>query len=243
MATDLILKHTKRVALELSNICNLAYCHKECPASLPKEKKVLPSARVVEVLEALGRLEFRGYIAFYGYSEPLIDPRVGYFIKAAKIACPGCTPSVTSNGFMLTQTMLEDLAALGLGHMRVSAYGGTEFERLSKLKPPSGFELKVRLRGGGAWKHRIDDYERKPDGRKVPCYCPLVDIQINCEGRVRICCADYQNRHIFGDLAKESLEEILRSGRMQSVYSELTNGIRKAHLCQRCGIQRTWSSV
>jgi len=244
MPTDPILVHTKRVAFELSNICNMGYAHPQCPASLvkPEDRRVLPSAVVYTVLDSLGAMEFKGYVAFYGYSEPLVDPRLVSMIQYATRACPGCKPSVTTNGFMLTQTMLDDLAAAGLCHARVSAYGTQEYKRLCGLKPPFA-EFKVRLRGGTAWKHRIDDYDREPNPHKAPCFCPLIDIQINCKGQIRICCADYQNRHIFGDLATETFEAILRSGKMQAVYSELTKGIRKAHLCRRCGIQRHWKGV
>lgn len=235
-----LLKDTDRVVLELSNICNLAYCHKECPASLvkPEERRVLPTRIARHVIETLGALAYKGYITFYGYSEPLIDPRLQTLIEFARVACPGAKPSITTNGFMLTEGMLEELTAAGLAYCRVSAYGKPEYDRLMKVKAGARIPVSVRLMGGDKWRHRIEDYEAPKRGFKDPCFSPLIDIRVLVDGRVGLCCVDYKNLHTFGDLKTGSFEDVLRSGRLQALTEELKSGKRTLDLCQRCGVAR-----
>jgi hypothetical protein len=240
MSTDPILKDTDRVVLELSNICNLAYCHKECPASLvkPEDRKVMPSRIARGVIETLGRFDYGGYITFYGYSEPLIDPRLQMLVELAKSACPGAKPSVTTNGFMLTAQMLEDLTVAGLAYVRVSAYGKSEYDRLMGVKAGARIPVSVRLMGGDKWRHRINDYEAKKTGFNEPCFSPLIDIRVLVDGRVGLCCVDYKNLYSAGDLNLESFEDILRHGHLQALTAELKAGKRTLDLCQRCGVAR-----
>ncbi|MBE3109323.1 MAG: SPASM domain-containing protein [Acidobacteria bacterium] len=240
MSTDPLFKDTDRVVLELSNICNLAYCHKQCPASLvkPEERRVLPAQIARHVIETLGRFDYSGYITFYGYSEPLTDPRLQTLIEHAKAACPNSKPSVTTNGFMLTDEMLADLTVAGLAYVRVSAYGKPEYDRLMKVKAKAKIPVSVRLMGGDKWRHRIEDYEAKKTGFKEPCFSPLIDIRVLVDGRVGLCCVDYKNLYTFGDLNKESFEDIMRSGRLQTLTEEHRAGIRTLDLCQRCGVAR-----
>lgn len=237
---DPILKDTDRVVLELSNICNLAYCHKECPASLvkPEDRQVMPTAIARGVIETLGRLNYKGYITFYGYSEPLIDPRLQSLVELAKAVCPGSKPSVTTNGFMLTDQMLEELTVAGLAYVRVSAYGKAEYDRLLKVKASGRIPVSVRLMGGDKWRHRIEDYEAPKKGFKDPCFSPLIDIRVLVDGRIGLCCVDYKNANAFGDLNTETFEEVLRSGRLQAATEELKRGKRTLDLCQRCGVAR-----
>jgi MoaA/NifB/PqqE/SkfB family radical SAM enzyme len=227
---------TERVVFELSNICNYASVHPQCPASLFKEKKVLRREVVRNVLELLGFHGYRGMVSFYGYSEPLIDPRLGLFIRMVKEVCPNARPTVTTNGFMLTQETLDELTAEGLAYARVSAYSKPEFDRISALK--AAIPVSVRMMGGTKWRRRIENYADPKRGYNRPCHAPLVDIRITVEGKVGLCCVDYLSKHTFGDLRTESFDEIFFSGRLHALYGELVRGVRTLDLCQRCGVQR-----
>ena len=50
-------------------------------------------------------------------------------------------------------------------------------------------------------------FERK--GIQVPCYHLLHDITILWDGRVNLCCMDYDGKVILGDLNKQTLKEII----------------------------------
>jgi hypothetical protein len=233
-----VFEHTERVTLELSNRCNYAYGHKRCPASLATEPIILPAAIVDQVLGTLREYGFAGRIAFYGYSEPLIDPRLSSFLQAARTACPQSDLMVKSNGWYLDQTLLDELADTGLTTCIISAYTDKEMERLSALDGERFRVWKVRRMGGDKWRERLDNYERDPIPPKKDCHAPLIDVRVTCKGHVGLCCVDYAHMHTFGDLRKERLEDILRSGRLQAVYEGLTQMDRQLHLCQRCGVAR-----
>lgn len=232
-----LFKETQRVTFELSNICNYASIHPLCPTSKFTEKKVLPAAVVRGVMDVLGAEGYSGWVAFYGYSEPLIDPRFMSLVEYAKKVCPGCRPMVTTNGFMLTQEMLDDLGEAGFSYARISAYTEPEYQRLAALRSKK-VELHVRKMGGEKWRPRIGDYDKPENGFKAPCFAPLIDIRITLAGKVGLCCVDYEDRYDFGDLREKPFLEIVGSGKLQEIQAGLKAGRRALPLCRRCGVSR-----
>lgn len=81
-------KFTKRVSIELSNLCNYASIHKKCPINKIKSPIILSSKIVYSIFNTLKKFSFSGQIAFHTYNEPLIDPRLFKFIEVAKKSCP-----------------------------------------------------------------------------------------------------------------------------------------------------------
>lgn len=238
-----LFAHTERVTFELSNICNYSIIHPQCPTSIFKEKIVLRRAVVDRVLEDLGSVGYKGWITFYAYSEPLIDPRFQSFIERAKRVVPGCQTMVTTNGFMLTPETAEELGEAGLDFARVSAYTDAEFKRLSAI-PEGKMKIHVRRMGGGKWRERISNYQDpvRPASWK-PCFAPLIDVRVTTGGKVGLCCVDYENRHTFGDLAAASLLDVLRSGILHDEYARLTKSERTLDLCRRCSVARKTGGI
>lgn len=243
MTNDLdLFKNTERVTFELSNLCNYAIIHPKCPASKFTEKIVLRKAIVLDTLDALGAAQYSGWITFYAYSEPLIDPRFQAFVERAKKSCPTSKVMVTTNGYMLTPEMADELGEAGLDFARVSAYTDEEFARLSAIKSKS-MKIHVRRMGGDKWRSRLGNYTDPINHLTAPCFAPLIDVRITTRGKVGLCCVDYENRHTFADLAATPFLEVMRSGILQAEFDRLTRGDRHLDLCRRCTVSRKHGGI
>lgn len=228
-----ILKYTSRVSIELSNLCNYAEIHKKCPLHDVTEPTILPTKIVFNVLDTLKSNDFQGTIAFHTYNEPLMDPRLFKFIEYAHDVCPKSEIYICTNGYYLNQILLDELINIGVSKIHVSAYSKSEFKRLSKLKSNISFSVEMM---------KLDDrlhlYETKENNRKKPCYAPLNEIIIAREGCISLCCLDWQRLYTYGNLYKQTLEEVIRSGELHAVYKKLSKGERFLPICKKCGWSR-----
>jgi 2-deoxy-scyllo-inosamine dehydrogenase (SAM-dependent) len=235
-----LLEHTSRVSFELSNRCNYAHQHKHCPLYLKRnDEPVILEGRIIEdVIGYLERNKWKGKVSFHTYNEPLIDPRLIYIIRAitepslCKMMPPQIKPVILTNGYYLTQDIAIELEDAGVEEIVVSAYSDAEEERLKKIKVDIPYKVIRRKLDDRLYMYVSD----LANYQKVPCYAPLSEICIACTGEVRLCCYDWQNEHTFGNLYKDSFEDVLK--RMKPVYDRLIQGDRYLHLCQRCESSR-----
>lgn len=225
-----IFKRTKRVTLELSNLCNWSKEHERCPAHYYKEHVILPERIVRNVLETCRAYSFKGVIAFHIYNEPGIDPRLMYFIKLTKEMLPGSFIFLLTNGWYFTQTLAEEYEQHGVDFIDISTYNP---EDAKKIK---GVSLSIPIR---VLEEPLDDrmtwYGKEVKERiRHPCYYPLYDICISCKGFVVLCPYDWKRVIRFGDLNKESLKKILQKKEMRAIYEDLSAGRRTREICRGC---------
>jgi MoaA/NifB/PqqE/SkfB family radical SAM enzyme len=227
-------RRTKRVSLELSNICNYADTHRRCPLHNVTERRVLPERVVVHVLETCRAHDFQGVVAFHMYNEPGIDPRLMRFIILTKELMPRSRVFLLTNGWYLDQGLAEEYERHGVDYLGISVYGDEEAERLARIR------LTIPVR---RIREEHDDrkgwYSGPPrEPWQQPCYYPLYDVCVTHTGTVRLCPYDWQGNHVFGDLERDSLADILHGEPIQAVYEKLSSGIREFDVCRRCGRSR-----
>ncbi len=220
---------TKRIAFELSNICNYATIHAKCPLNCAGEKKILSENIVYKVLESLKTNDYRGYIAFDVYNEPCIDPRLMMFIKKTREMLPKAKIAIQSNGFYFDQTLAEELEKNGVGIIRVSSYNPLGFERLSKIKLNIPFKVTPIILDD-----RMKIYELPENGSTRPCLAPLNEVLVTHDCKLALCCWDWKRQNVFGDLNTQSIEEILLSDEVRDLYNSLSKGERRLDICKRC---------
>lgn len=229
-----LFKYTSRITFELSNLCNYAPIHNKCPLYCETDKIILPKKIVFSVLDCLQKNQFEGLIAFHMYNEPLIDPRLFLFLNAVKEKCPKSQIVIWTNGFYLNQVIVDELIDAGVTSLIVTAYTNEENERLNKLKAKIHLEV-----NSGYFDDRMRLYNKKPiEEEKNPCYAPLNDICITRDGKVGLCCLDWKRQYCFGDLNKQSMEEILLQSEIFNSYLELSRGNRIYDICKVCGWSR-----
>jgi MoaA/NifB/PqqE/SkfB family radical SAM enzyme len=225
-----LFKYTNKVSIELSNLCNYSMIHKKCPINKIKTPIILPSKIVYSIIDTLKKFSFSEKIAFHTYNEPLIDPRLFKFIEVARESCPSCEIYICTNGYYLNQVMAEELSIVGVNKIHVSAYSNREFERLSKININIPFSVeRMKL------DDRLNFYESSEKSFSEPCHAPLSEIIVTREGKISLCCLDWKRKYVFGDLHYQNLEEILKEGKLHSLYAKLSKGERNLALCRRCG--------
>jgi len=227
--TDIDLSQTKWVVFELSNTCPYASQHKECPLHLQVQNPVtLPSRIVLDVMSSLRDRDWGGTVEFHNYCEPTSDPRLFWLIGEAKQR--GFGVRIWTNGWNMSQTLLDELVTCGVTEFRFSAYGDSEMTRLTALR--SSVPLDVQQ--GFPLDGRLHLYEFPVNQLRVPCQAPLQEIVIRCTGRLGLCCLDWREDHDLGDLNVQSFDELLSSDQVWSLHERLSRGDRYLNLCSRC---------
>lgn len=225
------LAYTKRVTFELSNLCNYARQHTRCPLHVAGQATILPARIVYDTLDFLAGYNFAGRIAFHNYNEPLIDPRLFEFVRAARRQCPDSDIYICTNGYYLTQTLADELVEAGVTNMHISAYSKAEYERLSQIELTIPCNVKLmRL------DERIDQYDAPITDSTRPCHAPLSEIIVTREGYMSLCCLDWQRRYVLGSLHESGLGDLILSPAVQAIYQRLSSGDRCLDFCRRC----TW---
>ena len=71
--------------------------------------------------------------------------------------------------------------------------------------------------------------------------CPLLFAQTNvtADGRVLLCCNDYEHTTVMGDLDSSGLHDIFNSPRYRSIRDNARKG-RYEGMCRRCSIYQEW---
>lgn len=229
-------KKIRRISFELSNICNYSFMHKKCPTSCYKEKVVLPSNVFFKTIDEVASWEwkFDGVIAFHKYNEPLIDPRLFNFIAYVNQKLSHAKVFILTNGFYLTQGILNEFEKYNIWCIAVSSYILKEHERLIQLKTTIPYHVFFSVLD-----ERKSLYEAKEKTCRRPCFAPLNDLTINCYGDVNLCCLDWMNKYSYGNLAEKMLCEIVNSKDFQKIYESLKVGNRNCcDLCKRCDWSR-----
>lgn len=227
-----VFKYTKRVSIELSNICNYQEIHKKCPLHEVNEKKIIPEGIVYQIIATCKKHEFKGLVSFHQYNEPGIDPRLMLFIDKITSELTDAKTFLLTNGWYLNQQLLNEYVSHGLSYINISIYSKEEAQRLKKLK----FDIPYQFIDEGL-DNRMDWYGTSTENA-TPCYSPLYEICIRADADVVLCPCDWKKSVVFGNLKENSLEEILLSQQMQDTYQELSNGTRKNAICKGCGKSR-----
>jgi hypothetical protein len=238
------LAQTKRVTLQLSNLCPYAPIHRKCPVSQFADKKVLPRAIVDNVLGTLAAWDFPGWLAFHVYNEPTVDPRLMLFIERARQLLTGKI-DLWSNGWYMTEGLLRELHAAGVSRFVFSAYSKADYERFAgwhkkyrRRRRTPRIRIRVYNRAQHGLDSRLQHNRERPTTRR--CYAPLHDLTVYASGKIGLCCHDWDERVTFGDLNQVTFAEAMNTGyrQMKRLAGELGRGRRKLEWCRKCPTRR-----
>ncbi len=90
-------------------------------------------------------------------------------------------------------------------------------------------ELDLKNRAGSI-------FEKSTDKVSQPCLRPSAQLVINWKGNVLLCCNDYYERHIFGNVNNKSILEIWRDKnfiKYREILSQ-SDGRKQINFCKKC---------
>lgn len=239
-----LFETTHHINIQISNLCNYSIIHKNCPVSKEKNKQILPSKIVYNILDTLEKYNYgeNQSIAFYLYNDSLNDPRLFNFLQYAKEKTPKATIIVGTNGWYLNEVMAKELYEAGCTYLLVSSYSDAEHKRLLKVKEFVTNNLDSSYLNRVSFTiRRVKNLDSRLDmnGQRGSCYAPLTEVLICPNGKLRLCCLDVNEKEGYGDLNINSFEEVMQQNykRLFSLRSELIKGERNLELCKTCNFR------
>lgn len=234
------LEGTHRIAMELSDWCNLAKLHEACPAHHRPGKTFLSTKVIEDVVGYAGRVGYKGAFCWHIYNEPLADKRIVSLCEMVRDRCPTSMGSlIWTNAELLDADLARTLVKAKVYLFRVSLYTKKIAERMREVAlevPEANWAFSSYIQG---FDDRREQYTRRND-RRNPCYAPLVDLTINHNGHLQLCCMDWACSTTFGDLNSQSFEQAMGEAypMMKQVQSDLIGGERLFRICQGCDLER-----
>ena len=190
------------------------------------------------IIEELSDMNFAGRISPHFYGEPLMDKRLPELIAFARGKCPHAEIQFASNGDFLTEKLLLELMKIGLDSVLVTNYD--DFEKPNLVELSRKYPTHVRYRSyKDMWVynrtgvHMVD--RRIGSFRSVPCLRPSRQLVCNWKGNIVLCCNDYYEKYVFGNVKNESIQEIWNSDKFIEFRRILRQGHRaKIDICEYC---------
>ena len=217
-----------------------AHCNRKCTFCynnfdrFPRKRDlgIMEEETWIKIIDELSLLNYSGRISPHFYGEPLLDKRILQFVTYAREKCPEAYIRIHSNGDMLTETLLQGLIKCGLNTILMTNYDDSKKPYLERLAQQ--YEDYVIYRA------HTDFTLKKKDGTsydaETPCLRPTSQMVINWKGNVLLCCNDYYEEYVLGNIKDASLLKIWNSKKFQKYRRILSKkgGRTKIALCKRC---------
>jgi radical SAM protein with 4Fe4S-binding SPASM domain len=213
------MKLPNYIEIETSRYCN-RQCE-WCPNHVLQDRTVqefMSWPDLEKIVRSLSRSQYRGWLAFHNYNEPLANPRIADELRFARQHLPDAKLTIFTNGDRLTSKLFLALVSAGLSEMRVTIYPKTMnqpeashkklwswLQRKPFLQTKDWQELLVRQ--GPALVHAgcpeiilispyVDRYYDRGGtipplsikNRTIPCLLTSNSLSVDYKGNIKMCC-------------------------------------------------------
>ena len=197
------MKYTQMVCFEIGSRCNLTKQHPLCPSATRSHKgKAITDDLVVSLAtEMYETHEFRGFVAFHMYNEPMLQSeRIFNVMERIKANILFARFLLWTNG---TITPNDKRMAL-FSQVTCSDYNGRkeELEQYYKKYIPVVNVFSPSFDG------RLHDVTTNSKDY-VRCLRPLIELIVDNFGQIHICCQDWRGEIFLGNVWDENLTTIL----------------------------------
>ena len=229
------------VELEINSICNRrCSC---CPNSIYQRPiGYMDTDLFYKIIQQLAAINFDGRVSYHFYGEPLLDKRLIEFIEYTKIHIPYCKPIVYSNGDLLDLNIFRLLIQKGMNKIVIieqdDIYPKNILHLLENITENEKQHLELDLMKNLFYSNRaglLKHLKKVSEPLSVPCDRPLAIINILLNGNIVLCCNDYFENNVLGNVNKDNLKDIWTSAYFKEVRYILSSGDRKKlDICSRC---------
>ena len=214
-----------QVFIETTNECNRRCYY--CPISKDKDYKPMRMKtelfhRIIDELHDTNISR----IVLANYGEPLLDDRLEEFIRYIKERMD-VEIKIFSNGDFLTQERLQSLINSGIDKIRISQH---RYNTVRCNFPTTNHVeyQKLRLeRQGGV-------NVNNPYFRSRYCRNPSNTLIIRVDGKVPLCCIDYSNTVLLGNLKTQTIGQIWNNPTNKARRRRIARGILHDEICKKC---------
>ena len=235
------------VELNITELCNRTCSF--CPRSLDYPNLNLNMD--IELAQEIANqcIGFTENIHLVGRGEPLLHPD---FIDIVKVFAEDFSVKIVTNGDHLYKYIDQLHAILNLtsGKHKITYClydNDAQYNNANKLYGEykdiflyktydTGENLYDDTLSKKQWLDNRAGYFYKTKS-SAPCYIPTNRVYIDYNGDVNLCCHDWKNKHVFGNIKDNHINNIWNT-RMKSIKIQLANGNRQClDACKGCDVE------
>lgn len=240
----------QRVYLETTN-----YCHDSCPfcphRTMKREKGIMSWDIFKSCAKQIADWEVNE-VVIGQFGEPLLDLRFFEQVKYCKeLGINKVQTNVSSQA--ITKRIANYLCSCQLDELFISCSKQGEDNMKYFLSKKRNNKMKVYLSFIDKYTTPVYKWVKNVDGVSVsypnnwagflqqnndiprdPCRLLWVSMYVNWEGKVHMCCMDYECEEITGDVSTSSLQEIWVKNNFPLRLLHKTKQWDKIKLCQKC---------
>jgi len=231
------------VGIEINYACNRTCFF--CPNSqFPRKEQIfLADELFYKIIDNLVDIDYTGNIFFNQYNEPLLDKRLPQFLLYVKEQLPECFTYINTNGDALDLKLWNALRESGLGYANISQYDGYITDKIThtgnNVKDEDKWRFVVNLFDDNTKLDNRAGLVDLPNAVQLPlketCPRPFMQMIINYEGNVVLCCDDYHNKIVAGSIKNERIEDIWKGEVFSRHRKLLGQGNRgQLEICKLC---------
>jgi radical SAM protein with 4Fe4S-binding SPASM domain len=231
-----------------------AYCNRKCNycpnvefERFGEDENFLMSEKVFETLIGhLVDLKFNGLISPHLYGEPLSDHRMLDWVRYIKMNLPNSKIKIVTNGDYLSKNNFNDFLNAGADIFYISKHSkllkkdcrdllkDLNKETLDKHVLVQDFYSDFQ-ESQGMFTNRGGSIEVKTNVKKTPVNCSYATYPvINSLGDLLLCCQDFHNNYVFGNIMDRHLRDIWFDERNISLRKNIYDYKLDLKICRDC---------
>jgi radical SAM protein with 4Fe4S-binding SPASM domain len=231
----------RNVELEVNSMCNRKCSY--CPnVSTQRPTGYMTISLFQKIVADLEETNFDGNVAYHFYGEPLLDKRLLDFVEYTVRHLPKCRPLIYSNGDFLTLDVFREYIKWGRTTFCITQHDNHLPPNLQTILTEASVEerghIAVRFAYNVQMMNRsglIKTMVVPAEPLEIACDAPLATMVITLNGNVVLCCNDYFETEVIGNVSTCSLKEIWCSEPFERFRRALSRGDRTAsRLCESC---------
>jgi len=231
----------RAVEMEINSMCNRKCGY--CPNISDKRPGgYMEDALFNKIIDELASIDFDGRISYHFYGEPLLDKRLPQFVEDSKRRVPKSSTEIYSNGDFLTLELFRDYVARGLDNFLITQHDNLIPPNLQQILDEITDEerkhIVIRFAKDRNMINRsglITTLKVVTEPLKAPCDWPLTSMVITLSGNVVLCCNDYYETHVIGNVKERSLCDVWTDSKFEHFRRALSRGDRSVSiLCEDC---------
>ena len=204
----------------------------------------------VTLIDQLKNMNFKGLIAPHLYGEPMSDPRLNRWIKHIKKEIPDSKVKIVTNGDYLDKDSYSKIIDSGVDIIFLSKHSkkfkkktldllnSLTKEEIKKNFSINDFYTDFKTDEQEMFTNRGGDIGLKGTAmpkKRPPVNCGYVTYPvINTFGDLILCCQDFQNNYVFGNIMEKNLYDIWYDPENIKVRKRIFKSKFDLQICKDC---------